>query len=135
MKKILCILLMVYGFQASAQQFKDFSALALLGSGVAVEVGKGPELTPVGYYFGSAFEFGPKVSKDADFSLYARGEVLLIDYVSATALIGLRDFYAMTYGMSLRGNIPLRKGPILLVEPMWRNDSQSRLVVGLKWRL
>ena len=138
MKHLIASILLLVTLSVTAQQFKEVNALALLGSGIAVELANSPEypFKPLGYAFGSAFEFGSKTSKGIDFSIYARGEMLfLTKYTTVSALIGLRDFYAVTWGMSVRGIIPTKKGPQILIEPMWRNDAQSRLVVGVRFKL
>lgn len=132
--KNLFILFLFAGLEASAQDLKEFSVLAFLGSGVSAELGKSATENKLGYHFGTAFEFGPNASKDMDLSFYAKGELWLMKYLSATALVGVRDFYAVTYGMGLRGLIPTN-GPTIIIEPTWRNDNQSVLAVGLKWKL
>lgn len=138
MKIKLLLLAMVMTVAATAQKrFNDIYALAFVASGVGVEVGNTPTLDkPLAYGFGAAFEFGENAKNGTDFSVYAKGEALMFSkYTSVTGYFGLRDLYAMTVGFGVRGRIPLKDGPTITIEPLWRNDSQSRLLLGLKFNL
>lgn len=131
MKNIIFLLLISLGVNAQVK-FDQLNINAFLPGGVAVEIGKTNQY--FGYAYGTSFEFDSRTSKGMDFSMYAKGMASLINNVYLTGQIGVRDFYAITYGFGIRGVIPTKELNIIL-EPLWRNDSKGTFVAGLQFRL
>jgi hypothetical protein len=138
MKKVLFFILLLVSTTASAQFFekhKDFTGQVLLATGFGAELGSFPtsHKQPFGYSFGTAFEFGNKVSDNFDWSVYAKGHFYLCKYASLTAQMGVKDLIDLQAGLGLRVSLPTEKFNIIL-EPVWRTEN-SIMNLGLQYKL